>query len=405
MHFTIVSYTFPPSNEIGGRRWAKFSQNLKKLNHDVTVICASDYKDYKFYNENFNGIDVRVLEKKYPNWLSGITKNHLEKILYFITTRIFSFFTPKNIFDRGFNWKKVMLRELEKIHQNKPLDVLITTGGPFSLLAYGAEFKNKYKKIIFIADIRDPWTWGSLYGIPYMSVKKKAFQNNSEYTTVETCDIFTCTTQHMIDVLKDKYPTYSSKFYLLPHAYDPEKFSFSKNQERREGFIYGGTLYNGIENYIKLLAKIVSNYPNSNFKWNIYTSSFYPLIDELFESGKVNKFPLVTEEILFYNIKKSSAYLAFYPETDKDIISTKFFEIMYSGTPILYIGEEGEVGKFIRENRAGVHILPQNMETELPQYLNGEIPFEKDYFDVKKYSFPVVTKKFVEDLTLLNAKH
>jgi hypothetical protein len=45
------------------------------------------------------------------------------------------------------------------------------------------------------------------------------------------------------------------------------------------------------------------------------------------------------------------------------------------------------------------------METELPQFLNGDIPFEKDYFDVKKYSFPVVTRKFVEDLTLLNVKH
>jgi glycosyltransferase involved in cell wall biosynthesis len=401
MHFTIVSYTFPPSNEIGGRRWAKFSKQLKMLGHEVTIICSGNDKHNNFYNEHYSGIEVRVLPKKYPNWLSGLTNSFFEKILYFLYTQLLSKFTSQNFFDRAYKWQKSLLNELDSVHQNKPINVLICSGGPFSILFYGALFKQRNKEIIYVADLRDPWTWGSLYGIPNLDSNKMKFQQLSERITVENCDVFACPTQNMIDFLKYKYNSFSSKFYLLPHAYDPDKFSFSKVDVKREGFIYGGTLYSGIENYLKTLAGIVSKNPNSGFKWKIYTSSFYPLLDELFDKSDLNKFSLVTEDILFDEIRKSAAYLAFYPETDKDLISTKFFEIMYTGTPILYIGEEGDVAKFIRDARAGVHILPKNMETELPPYLSGNVPFEKDFFDVKKYSFPRVTQKFVDDLNVI----
>src|SRR5690606_18257861 len=86
------------------------------------------------------------------------------------------------------------------------------------------------------------------------------------------------------------------------------------------------------------------------------------------------------------------------PETDKDLISTKFFEIIYTETPILYIGEEGDVAKFIRETCVGVHILPANIETELPKYLSGNVPFEHGYFDVSQYSFYTVTKNFLKTI-------
>lgn len=108
--------------------------------------------------------------------------------------------------------------------------------------------------------------------------------------------------------------------------------------------------------------------------------------------------PLIPEDQLFQKIVKSSAYLAFFPVTDKDLISTKFFEIIYTQTPIVYIGEEGDVGKFIRENRLGVHILPENMARELPNYLNGKVPFELGYFDVNQYTFSAVTEKFLQVL-------
>lgn len=398
MHFAIVSYTFPPSKEIGGRRWAKFSQHLAKKGHTVTVICADNSADHSWYEKEFPAIEVRVLPKCYPDWLSGFTKSVTEKILYMIYTRVLSPLTKQNLFDKGFAWRKPMLDELETVHRNKPIDVMVVTGAPFSLLAYGSEFKMRHKQIQYVSDLRDPWTWGSYYGIPTLSPSKKRFQELSEYKTMEASDMVCYPTQNMGDFLKEKYPSFSSKLYLLPHAYDPDKFPNVTKEEDRAGFIYGGTLYNGIEEYIKCLGEIVKSNPDAGFKWDIYTSSHYPLIDSNFANGKVSIHPLIPENELFQKIVKSAAYLAFFPVTDKDLISTKFFEIIYTQTPIVYIGDEGDVGKFIRENRLGVHILPENMERDLPNYLNGRVPFEIGCFDVNQYTFSTVTQSFLTAL-------
>ncbi|HET7817873.1 MAG TPA: hypothetical protein VFL70_01060 [Bacteroidia bacterium] len=398
MHFAIVSYTFPPSNEIGGRRWAKFSQQLARAGHEVTVICTNNLVASEWYEKEYPGIDFKLLPKRYPDWLSGFTKSFIEKVYYFIFVRILSLLTKQNIFDRGFVWKKPMLHALEEVHKKKNIDVLVVTGAPFSLLYYGAEFKNLHKEIFYVADFRDPWTWGSYYGIPTLSVSKKKYQEMSEKITLEICDMVCFPTEHMGEFFKKKYPNCSLKLYLLPHAYDPEKFPQMPIEEERKGFIYGGTLYNGIEEYIKQLVKIVKENPNSGFRWDIYTRTNFPLIDSNSEQDFIKKHSFLPEEQLFQKIRKSAAYLAFFPKADKDLISTKFFEIIYTKTPILYIGEEGELGKFIRENRVGVHILPENMEQDLPKYLNGNVPFEEGYFDICQFTLASVVERFLKAL-------
>jgi hypothetical protein len=395
MHFVIVTYTFPPSNEIGGRRWAKFSQNLSRLGHKVTVICAENSDNEKCDTSEFNGIKVISLPKKYPNWLTGINLTLKEKILYFFITRIYSVLTNKNLFDKGFAWKKSMLDTLEKVHIENPINVLVVTGGPFSLLYYGTIFKRRHNKIKYIADFRDPWTWGSLYGIPKLKQKQKKFQHFSELQTLKYADIISFPSESMGEFLKKQYVEFSSKLYLLPHAYDPDKFSTLNENTERKGFIYGGTLYDGLEKLFIRLEKIIKEYSKSEFNWEIYTSTYYPMFDNNFANGKIQKFNFIPEQELFKKIKTSVAYLVFFPESEKDLISTKFYEIIYTQTPIIYIGAEGAVGKFIRENRVGVHILPENMEEELPKYFHQSVPFESGYFDLSKFSFQKVTQDFI----------
>lgn len=395
MHFTIVSYTFPPSQAIGGRRWAKFSQQLVKKGHQVTVVCADNSCSSDWYQKEFPKTNIRQLPKCYPEWLSGYTNNILEKFLYLLYTRIFTHFTKKNLFDKGFAWRKPMLKALEEIHKSIPIDVLVVTGAPFSLFCYGAEFKTLHKEIKYVTDFRDPWTWSGGYGLADFSPKKIKYQKDSELMAMELSDMVCCPTQNMIDVLRSMYPSFSSKLYLLTHAYDPDKFPSKSQEVKREGFIYGGTLYHHIEDYIKSLNKIVKANPGSNFKWDVYSGTNYPLIDSGITGEFIKKHALLTEEQLFQKIMSAAAYLIIFPKSAKNLISTKFFEIVYTGTPILYIGDEGVVGRFITENRLGVHILPENMERDLPKYLNGNVPFEFGYFDVSKFSFSKVTEDFI----------
>lgn len=398
MHFVIVSYTFPPSKEIGGRRWAKFSQHLVKAGHVVTVVTSQNASNLEANKREFPNTRIIQVPKRYPDWLSGYTKTLFEKILYLIVTKFLGVLTKRNIYDRGIAWEKQMLQRLEEIHSGKQIDVLVATGGPFSLVYYGSKFKKRYPGIFFVMDLRDPWTWGSLYGMLTLSNRKKRFQEYCEQDSIESSDMVCYPTSHMGKILKENYPESSHKMYLLPHAFDPDKFPARISDEQRKGFIYGGTIYDGIETYLKKFAEIVSRHPENNFTWDVYTGRNASILRDLFKSNSVKVFPLVDEATLFERIAASKVYLVFFPIADKDLVSTKFFEIIYSGTPILYIGEEGEVGKFIRENKVGVHILPSNLEKELPVYLSGKVPHKPGFFQVEKFTFHEVTKAFLDEL-------
>lgn len=191
MHFAIVSYTFPPSNEIGGRRWSKFSQQLILKGNKVSIITSDDFnQDYRLHQSEFEKIDIIVLPKLYPKWLSGEVHSVFEKIAYFITTKIINRLTNRNLFDKGVFWGILVSHHLKKLHKKKSIDVLIVTGSPFSLLYYGAKFKLMHPEIFYIADLRDPWTWGSLYGFPFMSDSKRKFQELLEAKSVQYSDLF-----------------------------------------------------------------------------------------------------------------------------------------------------------------------------------------------------------------------
>ena len=312
------------------------------------------------------------------------------------------FIHQKNFFDKGYALRIDFLESLESVHSKKKIDVLVVTGDPFSLLYYGAEFKKRHPEIVFVSDFRDPWTWGGYYGLDIMPEWKRKHQEEQEYETVKNADLVCYPTSEMGKFFLKKYPQFKQKFELLSHAYDEEKFLNIKTNQVRNGFIYGGTLYDGIEPYLESLSIVLKSMPHISFEWNVYTGFVPQKIQAIFSNLPQVKFnELVSEEELFQRIASSSAYLAFFPNSDKDLISTKFFEIINTNTPILFVGDEGVISQFIINNRLGIHILPQNLELELPKYLIGNFPPVNSTFDVTKYTFANVTKQFMEKVSIL----
>ena len=61
----IVSYVFPPKSGIGGRRWAKFSKYLNRMDIDLKVLTFQKKNDSNFSNWSKDTVEYESVMKKH----------------------------------------------------------------------------------------------------------------------------------------------------------------------------------------------------------------------------------------------------------------------------------------------------------------------------------------------------
>ena len=57
----IISYTFPPSSKVGGRRWVKFAKYFVKNNNDVRIITSKN-KNESGWLKDYDYLKPRITE-------------------------------------------------------------------------------------------------------------------------------------------------------------------------------------------------------------------------------------------------------------------------------------------------------------------------------------------------------
>jgi hypothetical protein len=66
---------------------------------------------------------------------------------------------------------------------------------------------------------------------------------------------------------------------------------------------------------------------------------------------------------LFNKIREYDFILIVHPEYAKDYISTKFYEILYSKTPIIYLSQRGITSQFIEETKSGIFVDSDSVDS------------------------------------------
>ena len=161
----IISYFFPPSNFVGGRRTEFWAKELHKYNYYPIVLT-------RLWNEN----QVNLSDKVHPNKLI-IEKNKnfeihrlpvrkslrrkldharipslIKKGITLWDTIISTFIFTQSIHYNFYTY----LDEL--LNKDPKLNLLIISGRPFESFQVGYEIKRKHDRIMWFADYRDEWT-------------------------------------------------------------------------------------------------------------------------------------------------------------------------------------------------------------------------------------------------------
>ena len=190
----IISYTFPPNQGVGGRRWAKFAKYFLRMGYDIKVITSTplentfsnwDKDTDQLYKEN----RVIFVDKTHPRVLSGkVLTNIFDKVLYRMILPYVKFTTRGNYWDPSKKWSNNLIPEVEK-HIDNGYTNIVATGGPFDFLKSIVNLKVKYININVSIDIRDPWTNNeTAFGFDTLSKSRLIYEQISERSVVEKAD-------------------------------------------------------------------------------------------------------------------------------------------------------------------------------------------------------------------------
>ena len=264
MKILIVSYYFAPQNKIAAVRTTKIAKYLKRIGHEVEIICSTVNDSY------VDPILVGDIELIGPNNIYRIS-DHL--LLRSINRRLHKNVSHSSTPSKSLQGKssgKTAKKRVAKLFPNSAsvyleiinsilwyrkaksitnrldidsYDVILSSYGPLAspLLAHYIKIKSKRAK--WISDYRDPIVQDIYHGLIRIYYKIK------QYQFLRCSDASICVSEGMKKYLRrfDK----DAAIFVITNGYDPEdarwckKNSLPMQSENKLIFSYCGALYQG----------------------------------------------------------------------------------------------------------------------------------------------------------------
>ena len=400
----LISYVFPPYYGIGGRRWAKHAEALTKLGYTIHVICARNpMKQQSLWTaevmKNPN-IVIHQLSPMFPKVMVRFEHNFFEKVLYKFWITVLPLFTKGSYFDRSVFWKRTMHAKAKELIKKHSIKHVICSGAPFGAMYQTTLLKKQFKDLFVVNDLRDPWTWGPNWGFGGLSKKRLAHEKMLERLTIENSDVITAPNSAMLDHLRASYSSYENKIKEIPHFFDPAELSVqAKSKSDKMRLVYYGNIYEGIEPFLESAAAFLAKHKDT-FEFHIYTDKDrHKVFFEKHGADNVKTFPQENAKTLFAKFGDYDFVFIMTPDYGKNNVSTKFFEIAYTQTPIIIFSNPGYAGEYIEKNGLGVYANLQNFEGKmLDIYARGGFNFNTN-FDLSRYSLDVIAQQIDTILT------
>jgi len=397
----FICFYFPPFSRVGGRRWAKHLKYLQRFGEDFFVL-AGDYDitspwddDIKLYQEKITRIPVSIY---YPYYKRVLPKNIFQKMRWKISLWYNNYLEKNykgNFWDDSRPYINTFLKQTEKIIQEKKIQHVCLTVGPFAYASILPELKKKYPQLKITLDFRDYWE-------DNLSTEIIKYESEKQSNVMQSVDLVLTPNTEMCTYYKTMY---CKKTYCLPHCIDEDYMTAAKNfkalQNNSRSFtiVYGGNLYKKMESYILQLIQLIKSIQQKEFsvKLKIYTTQ--PSYINLFNENNINVelYEQVPTKQFIEVALNSNLLIIIRPDWSPHAFSTKFFEYAALRKPLLYIGPKGEANNFILSNHLGFILNAENVE-QISSALIENISSNKipdSSFSLHEYTFEYQTKLLI----------
>jgi glycosyltransferase involved in cell wall biosynthesis len=366
MKILIVSFLFPPANNIGALRVGKTAKHLHEMGHDLRVLTAVN----TLYA---NGLSVEIPSNKVicTKWFdvnkffyfiknekinSGLTVSN-KNIYKGIRAHIYGFLRGSYKYflhrpDSVIGWLPYALYAGDKLFKDWTPDIIYASGAPYTSLLVAGILSTRYH-IPWIAELRDLWSDNSYKRSDYIErlIEKKVLSCASVLVTVS--DALCNTLLNM----------YKQPCYVVKNAFDPEDMSdlpsphFPKEKINitYTGLVYKGRqdpsiLFHAISRSDILRNKLLVRFYGDSNEWVKDMADSYGI------GENVLVFPSVSwvDSLIFQKASDILLFLTWNHPLEKGILSGKIFEYIGIGRPVITVGDyDDEATKIISDNLFG----------------------------------------------------
>lgn len=398
----VICYSFPPVPGIGGRRWAKFSLELLRLDYEVIALGAvNKFGETSEWSQGTQAIPRLYMPLLYPNSLLRNPTHIIQKIRYRIDLLLLKLLTKGNYFDKAIFWGPLLRWRLKRYFQKNPINHIIVTGAPFSLFKHVQPLIKQFKQIKFYADIRDPWTENlSAYGFQTLSAKRKRFEKKVEANVFTDYHKVFTVNEHMTTYFRNLYPNTPSKFYTIPNGFDENELKLNFEEQRDiKRFVFAGSFYDYTHHYISIICKALELHLNKTLPNNIEFVFYGPnseVVKKLVPQHLLSffKFGYEKDKSLINKLIYSASYCLLFLSDDINYsLSTKFCEYIAFRKPIVLFSTDGFTSEYVVSNNIGIHISGnQDVEKLVQLFSAHDIMKFPNEFDVSRFSIQSITK-------------
>ena len=232
----LISYYWPPSGGGGVQRWLKMSKYLPDQGIDLTVYTPEN-GEFPGYDPSLTEeVDPRIKVIKRPIWepyqlFRKFTCNRSNSYNALITDskkpgwkQNLAVFLRGNFFipDARRFWIRPSVGYLETYLMQHPQDVIISTGPPHSMHLIALGLKNRFPKLKWIADFRDPWTMIDFYKDLKLTRWADAIHRSQEAKVLKSADAIVTISPSCADDLEQ---IAQRTIVVINNGYDEQDFS------------------------------------------------------------------------------------------------------------------------------------------------------------------------------------
>jgi len=391
----FISYYFPPFGGVGSQRSVKFVKYLPYYNWQPIILTVNKKYYYNKIDKSFLKdipVDIKIIRTK---MVSGPKNNFLNKLFQLLS-----------ILDSKIWWILYAYKIAKKIIKENEINIIYSTGDPFSSFVFAYLLAKRYKKK-FVIDFRDGWIkdprnkeknlLGKLNGLLSIPFFKTVLKKSSAIILA---------TYGMYNAFVNSFPQYKNKLHCINNGFDKDDFSRLKpNKEAHNKFhlAFSGSLYKDRDpkyffdaiKHIKNNRKDIYDKLQINF-WgfvdNIFLNKYKHLNIVHFEK-KINHDNLLNKII-------NTDILVFIGErieNNQQITSSKVFEYIATHKPILVLcSKKMGAYKIIKESGLGIFCNinnPIDIADKIIKAVEGNVEVNPNIKKINKYFRKKLTYK------------